>query len=77
MDELDVVMVVGADGWGLLFGHDDDSVHLAGFESAFDAWAFTFAHFSVDLSLVKGHKTVGRWWTFRPKELTYKQGKLL
>ena len=70
-----------ADGWGLHFSGfeggqvGDQPLHdtLAGFETAFDAFAFAFAHFSIDISLIHGCKTVGRWWTFGPPKREPKQ----
>lgn len=64
------VMGAGEDGWGLHYGAWDDPDHfsLVGFESAFDAFAFLFAHLSIDVSAYEGHKSVGRWWTFKPKQ---------
>lgn len=63
------VLSAGEHGYGLhhLAWDDPDHIDLVGFESAFDAFAFLFAHLSIDVSLIEGHKTVGRWWTFKPK----------
>ena len=75
----EVVLFVKPDvGYGLHFhGFEDELITLVGFDTAFDAWSFCFSHLSIDVSLVRGRKTVGRWWTFKPRELVMKQGKLL
>jgi hypothetical protein len=56
------------EGWCLHYGGWDtpDAIHLEGFESSFDAFAFLFAHLSIDISVFGDHKPVGRWWTFKP-----------
>lgn len=72
------ILSAGEQGWGLHYGAWDDSNHLdlVGFESAFDAFAFLFAHLSIDVSIIQGHKPVGRWWTFKPKEPITKEIKV-
>jgi hypothetical protein len=56
------------DGWGLSFGAWDNPDHfvLEGFESSFDAWAFCFVHYGIDLTA--GDKDNNRKWTNRPKD---------